>query len=262
MPQNNQNSEKGWRNNGIFATVILLLLLAAMALVAWFVPPGKNFLVLLVLLALFFLALGTFIAGRPLGVLVNERHLMSLSRFQMVFWTIIVLAGYISIVAHRMQGHLENALAVEIAPQLWMLMGISVTSLVGSGLVLNTKRDKVPEPAVVTRAVKTAQEPELEKIRQGTLYANEKPQDANFKDLFQGDEVGNTTQVDLAKAQMFFFTMVIGVSYAADLFYKLGGEIITDQFPPLSDGVVTLMGISHAGYLASKGVDHSQTKTP
>jgi len=59
------------------------------ALGAWLVTAAR--------LIAFVVLLGQLINQRPLGILIGERNLMSLSRFQMVLWTIIVLSAYIVI---------------------------------------------------------------------------------------------------------------------------------------------------------------------
>ena len=99
---------------------------------------------------------------------------------------------------------------------------------------------------------------EVENNRQGTLYANSKISDARVTDMFQGDELGNTMHVDMAKLQMFFFTVIAAMAYLILVFRNLrstGQDL--GGLPVLSEGVVYALGISHASYLASKGLDHT-----
>jgi hypothetical protein len=42
------------------------------------------------------------------GILINERILMSPSRFPVALWTIVILTGYAAIVCHRMKAGLEK----------------------------------------------------------------------------------------------------------------------------------------------------------
>jgi hypothetical protein len=89
--------------------------------------------------------------------------------------------------------------------------------------------------------------------------------DASFSDMFEGNEIGNTAHVDLGKVQMFFFTVTVAVAYAVAVAKSIhdgqlyGAEYV---FPTLSSGMVALLGISNAGYLANKGVDHTKTAPP
>ncbi|MDO3412390.1 hypothetical protein QWJ34_21680 [Saccharibacillus sp. CPCC 101409] len=79
--------------------------------------------------------------------------------------------------------------------------------------------------------------------------------------MFQGDEVKTAGYVDMPKLQMFFFTLVGAVSYAMLLLEMFNSRPAQglDQFPGLSQGFLTILGISHAGYLASKTVERTKT---
>ena len=153
-----------------------------------------------------------------------------------------------------------DPLNVTIDPHLLILMGISATSFVASPLILGTKKTQTPDSDVAVKtALVTGDSPaEVEDNRQGTLYANTKISDARITDMFQGDEIGNTMNVDLAKLQMFFFTVIAALAYLILVFRNLRTpDQDLGSLPVLSDGVVYALGISHAGYLASKGVDHT-----
>ncbi len=59
---------------------------------------------------------------------------------------------------------------------------------------------------------------------------------------------------------MFFFTVVVAGAYLAALCDVISTHAIYGAdfaFPAVSDGMVALLGISNAGYLAAKGVDHT-----
>jgi hypothetical protein len=95
---------------------------------------------------------------------------------------------------------------------------------------------------------------------EGILYKNPQVSDASFEDMFEGNEIGNAAHVDLGKVQMFFFTVVVSGAYLAALWDVISAHAIYGAnfaFPALSGGMVTLLGISNAGYLAAKGVDHT-----
>lgn len=157
----------------------------------------------------------------------------------------------------------SDPLAIQLAPELWALMGISSASLVGSPLVLSTKMRKNPaDPEKQKEAAgrhfgETADE--VEENREGTLYGNSDIRDARFTDLFEGEELKNAAHIDLARVQMFLFTVVAAVVYAAALYNVMGlnpGKM--NSFPELSPGLLVLLGISHASYLGSKAVDHTR----
>jgi hypothetical protein len=81
--------------------------------------------------------------------------------------------------------------------------------------------------------------------------------------MFQGDELGNTMHIDLAKTQMFYFTVIAAVAFFAMVFKGvLTNAPFADNaaLPVPPDGLVAILGISHAGYLTSKGTNHTKTQ--
>jgi hypothetical protein len=253
----------------------ILLFLAVMIASGLFLPGGVNMLAITAALMAILVVLGCAIVNNPLGVFINSQNIMSLSRFQMAVWTIVVLASYFSYALFRIHqtgfgpitGDPKNdPLNVVIDPHLLVLMGIGATSLVAAPAILSTKTDKTPAPLV---AIKTALKAgdslaEVDANRQGTLYANSNVNDARATDMFQGDEIGNTTQIDMAKVQMFFFTVISGVAYLIMIYRNLASAAPgTDlsHLPVIPEGVVYALGISHAGYLTSKTIDHTPVQT-
>jgi hypothetical protein len=251
--------------NGVLAALFLILFTALMVPAAWILPPGWNFIALMVLMILFMITLGVRISGRPAGILINERNLMSLSRFQLILWTLIVLSAYLTIALERVHAKpsIADALGIALDPRLWSLMGISTASLVGTSLIQSTKKDKDPKSGEVNNAATALGEDRttVAENRQGLLYKNADIKDAAFSDMFEGDEVGNTAYVDLAKVQMFFFTVVAALSYGVTLFYWIITKSPADltAFPVLSGGLIAILGISHAGFLANNSTAHTPT---
>ncbi|MDF2814592.1 MAG: putative rane protein [Paenibacillus sp.] len=247
------------------------------------VTQGKGFIwlanIAIMTIALFLLSY--FIQGRALGVLINEQNYMSLSRFQTVIWTLLLLSAYGTATVLRAISGIPDAMDIEMDWHLWALLGISVTSLVGSPLIKSTKAVKPlssdSAKTIVDNHVNTlktdmgsesdAQEGEsmvdLEQsanvVRkeisgQGVLAVKEHSGLASFMDLFRGEESANCQYLDLAKVQMFFFTIVSSFAYAVALFHMFATSSAADMtaFPVVSDGLVAILGISHAGYLTSK----------
>lgn len=245
--------------------IVSLLCLVGPIAAGIYLTPFWGWLTIALLMFVFVLYLGRWISGRPLGVLINERNLMSLSRFQMVSWTILLLSAFLAIVLKRLHVLSANVAAaplnVSMDPRLWALMGISATSLVGTPLLLSTKADQQPAPNTVTKAANALNEPatEIQANLQGTLYSNSKVSDAKITDLFQGDEVGNTASIDVSKLQMFYVTVVSLVAYAYAIYSAIGSIYPQEGFamPVPSSALVALLGISNAAYLTNKTVQHS-----
>jgi hypothetical protein len=248
----------------LFPAILCILLLLGGALGAWFLPPGWNFAILLAALTGLVLVLGRTITEKPLGALINERKLMSLSRFQMALWTVVVLAGFGAMVALRLKAGIPDALSIEVDWRLWALLGISTTSLVGSPLVLSSKIPKEPAKDVVKETADEFNESEADvnRNRSGILYGNTDAKDARWTDMFEGDELKTTAYLDLGKLQMFFFTVLLVIVYVGMLvrFITATPAVDLTSFPVFSEGMIALLGISHAGYLANQGITRTKTQ--
>jgi hypothetical protein len=86
------------------------------------------------------------------------------------------------------------------------------------------------------------------------------PAIARFADLFTGEEVGNCTQLDLGKIQLFYFTFILALAYAAAIGTRFLSQVKgINAFPDVNTGVLTILGISHAAYLTNKVIPHSQS---
>jgi hypothetical protein len=206
-----------------------------------------------------------------LGWLTNEQHRASLSRLQMFLWTAIVLSAFlVAALANLKEGHATVALAIAIPQEVWVVMGISTVSLVGSPLILSQKKRQKTNVDELERTLRLrgmiddtqTLSPEMQKAHaSGNLDRNSNPQQAHLYDLIRGEEVGNSHVLDLTRLQNLFFTFVLIGAYAANLGSLLvsrAAEIPASsisQFPPIGASSIALLGISHAGYLTGKAVD-------
>jgi hypothetical protein len=250
----------------VWHTLSLMSILTALFLLELLLPASLRlmmWLAVLALLALFALIAGHGVTGLWFGLLIDTRNKVSLSRLQMFAWTILILSGYLAAVMVNIDNHQPEPAAIAIPSELWVLMGISTASLVGSPLILALKKSR---PANEEEAERTLEQlatrvsdPEQLLVR-GQIILNQRPEAARLADLFQGTETGNAGQLDLAKLQMFFFTLVLLFAYGAALgaLFGQGGQKITSM-PALDAGMLALLGISHAGYLVNKALPHSES---
>src|SRR6266496_4506402 len=255
-------SNKRFQNAEVIVFSLLCLVLTIVS--PLYMSPRTAWLLVAASMLLFLLFLGRWISGRALGIFVNERNLMSLSRFQMVCWTVLLLSAFFVIAVERLHVLKSNpaALPLNIVMdwRIWALMGISATSLVGSPLLLNSKGTQVPDEKTIDKAAKALNEPAaaIQNNSQGKLYSNPANTDAAITDMFQGDEVGDTAYVDVSKVQMFYFTVIAIMAYAYALYWAMSNVYAQERFtmPSPSDALVALLGISHAAYLTSKATQH------
>lgn len=218
---------------------------------------------IMILLILFVLVAGHGITGCWLGALIDNRNKFSLSRFQMASWTVLILSAYLTAVLINIHRGQPNATDICLDETLWGLMGISTVSLVGSPLILSRKKaltirpfesppaSGIPEK---TREALTQQGVNANRVEaEGSVIRNLSKTDASWTDLFKGDTVDDAGHLDLGKIQMFLFTIITLLTYAValgDMFGSHKTGIV--EFPILSEGMLALLSISHAGYLVNK----------
>jgi hypothetical protein len=283
--------------------IVSIIMILLIFLTGLFAPRVLNFPLVMTFVIVFMVLIGVCINGLPWGIFINERNKMTLSRFQLVIWAVIVLSAFLTIALGRVYAGVADPLAIALPTQLWALLGISTTSLVGSPLILSTKVPKTSTKGARRKVAlflvkeekdasklkilvdaekkpshdaKIAVEDLIEKEENanktkvdeivekfGIVAFNLKPEEAKFSDMFTGDEQGNEGFIDMAKVQMFFFTLIIAFSYMV----LLVNLIMTTQpsgldgFPVLTDSVVALLGISSAGYLTNKTYDKTKPGT-
>jgi hypothetical protein len=215
-------------------------------------------------LTLLMIAVGVSVTHRFSGILINERNVMSLSRFQAVLWTVLILADYATILLGRAWQGMSLVDAKDLLrPDLLVLMGISYASAVGTSIVHANKAGKPTPASAVTEAQTNLNDSDGNfTAAQGVMYKNKDVSDASVGDMFQGDEISDAHATDLSKVQMFFFTIVSAVVFlgTADAMFtnmKSIGDVLIPQLP---ENLIALMGISHAAYLGNKAVTRTQSQ--
>lgn len=247
----------GWHNVG------LLLVIVAIALLGWLVPDQARqyaYVAILVLLGVFLVIVGHGIIGEWWGVLIDDRNKISLSRLQMALWTILVLGSFFIIALGNIKVRATNPLAIAIPETLWLLMGISTVSLIGSPLIKATHRTKQPDMAEEASTFNLLADQGVNAAKldtRGLIVTNDSPAQASWSDLFRGEETGNAAHLDLAKIQMFYFTLILVLTYGVALISYLARPGAIQGFPAFDPGMMAVIAISHAGYLASKSIQHS-----
>jgi hypothetical protein len=260
-------------------TAGLSLLVAAITAACLLTPRlasgGENFgmwrlgswLLIMALLSLLFVLIGRGVTGLWKGCLIDNRNRMSLSRLQLISWTALVLSAFLTFAAFKVHADpTADALDIVVPAQVWSLLGISTASLAGSATIKYAKRNAhVNEEIVEAELQKTRQAmpsaPEAQSLEaQGLLATKGTPEGASISDLFTGEEIGSAAQLDVGKVQMFFFTLIVVLAYAigvGSILYRAGG--LPNELPDVSEGMVVLLLISHAGFLAGKAVPASPT---
>ena len=165
-------------------------------------------------MAIFILIAGRAITGLWFGALINEDN--KIEPFTIPDDTLddphfIRLPGRGG--AQHSQGN-SDPLSIKLHQgSLVVAVGISVTSLIGSPMIKDQKKDQPANPAAGARTM------ELLRLRgrvsrvtvEGRGVAeNTDPEPCPVvRDMLKGDEAGNGAQLDLGKVQMLYFTLII-----------------------------------------------------
>lgn len=248
-------------------TVCLLAIILVITLSGLLIPASArvwSWILCVVLLLLFATVAGQGITGRWNGLLIDERNKMSLSRLQMILWTVVVVSGFLAAALSNIAAGAAGPLSISVPTELWMLMGISTTSLVGSPLIKNAKAAKPAHQGEMSSTLgQMANQMGVRDLagsvtNKGQVIVNTSPEAARWSDMFKGEETGNAALLDLGKVQMFYFTLILVLAYAVALGSGFAVRETIHAFPALDSSMVALLGISHAGYLVHKAVPHSQ----
>jgi hypothetical protein len=232
----------GWRN---MHTVALFAIVGAIGVIGVALPRkdgqlgflgGRTVLawiLIAALMAAFAAVAGHGVTGLARGVLIDERHRITLGRLQMLLWTILVLSAYMAAALANIGRGAAAPLDVDIPSELWLTMGISTASLLAAPAALQYK----------------------ERRHHSKLHHWETEEESRFSDLFRGEETADQDHLDLGKVQMFLFTVVLILGYGLAV-----GDLLDQStapftaLPAVDEGVVTLLAISHAGYLTRKAL--------
>ena len=200
---------------------------------------------------LFFAIVGRKITDNRWGILLDSRNKVSLSQLQVVVWTIIIMSAFLAVAV------VYQTSDIEMGAEIWGVMGISVGSTFSSLTIKSMKPDKQPKNAkILTMA---------EGVRlKGIQVVNETSSLARFLDIFMGEEQVDFNYVDIGKVQMFMVSVALWIGYTFTLVADLPDAIAGAGdgpvvFPEFSPTMLTLLAISHAGYLSVKAVDKTPT---
>ena len=264
---------KAWMTNASGWVLGLFIVLCVAAILgSGFVPSigmRDQWLLTLGLMALILVAIGVSGDGRAWGTLIDDRNRFSLSRLQLVLWTLIGLSAFFAIALRRLATDgVADPMAISIPQELWWLMGISTTTFIGTPLLRSYKSTPTREPLPEERAetlqqlgVRNAARGQPQPETSGLIVKNVSAKGARWTDLFMGEETGNATKPDMGKIQMFYFTIILVLTYVLALMRTFKDPTLPSALPAISASMIALLGISHAGYLANKAVPHS-TEAP
>ncbi|MBO3697353.1 hypothetical protein [Roseivirga sp. E12] len=226
------------------------------------------------------------------GFLIDKtRRRYSLSRLQLVAWTVIILSAYISQNFTVFWSYFFENKCCDQLPQLSEipvnvlgLLGISTgTALVTP--VINQAKSSITNRSDARRMTSgneefatyeevlynnttyenlvdlsfSSKKGKTEKVKKGSnigaVYRNINIEDAELVDIFRGEEVKDFDLVDISKVQNFLFTILTMTIYAFQIFLALRNE--SNTLPDLNNTFLLIIGISHSYYVINKAIVQS-----
>lgn len=219
-----------------------------------------TWVAMLLILAIFTFGVGRALTGTWKSLLIDERNMQSLARLQLVLWTGLVISALATAAAWNIHMGRDDPLALNIPEELWILLGISSATLVGSNLI-KTKQAN-PASQDISREAATQRLNEMSgggQIGVGELAKNVSRVQARWTDMFMSEGIHNEGTLDVGKIQMFAFTLIVVLAYAAA--FARTSYLPDHQdgprfdFPSIGESLVALLGISSTAYLANKAAN-------
>jgi hypothetical protein len=262
---------------------ILLALAALVGLNVW-APEDYAWAVYLATIASalgLIAAFGVAAKSKLAGVFIDDRNRISLSKLQQGLWSIAVLCSVLTIASYRLRyGYPElsaeaypwlyddgalragvsaadiGALTFHIPEELFYAVGLSLGSMVLTPLILRPKGARLPSDEDIIQAETTTVDRPRNLRAFGLVHARANPSGARWSDVVKGDEVSNAGHYDLSKLQQLGITLLLIGVYVASVVAALRVSDVLNSLPALDLGLVTLMAVSHAGYLSYKAAPH------
>lgn len=169
------------------------------------------------------------------GILLDRRDRYSLTRLQLVSWSVVVISLVATVALLRLLAVDKDPLGFVIADELLIVMGVSL----GSAAL-----------ATAAKANHDAQYPE--QVAASSVDGGGDP--PRWTQLFLYDEgEGADRLVDLTKFQNLLLTIVVVVAYCASVLAEIGADATTAAaIPGFSQTLLVVVAVSHAGYVAGK----------
>lgn len=228
----------------------------------------ETWAITLVLFGAMLAIAGLGVKGRFDGVFIDKDNRISLSRFQLVAWTLLLVSALFTAgLSNAMPPIAPDApppLDIKIPPQIWALLGLGAFTAVAAPAIEDGKRGGPgrslmgdsglqTQREAVGLALQVDQKLAAPAVFDGRVLTKVNSADARWIDLIMGDYEG-AFYVDVSKVQKLAFTVILVIIYGAGLWGHMAGVAPIKDFPAVSAGFLALLGISHAAYLADKQI--------
>ena len=269
--------------------LVILLLVAALVVnlvggkagVGSYIGIGRpgSWLITLGLLAAALALAGYALLGRWDGILIDQDNRISLSRLQLVLWTIVLVSALLTAgLSNAVNPPDEEPLRIHVPARIWALLGLGAFTAVAAPMMTEARQEmnsvqtrtaevrcsvggQPPAPLAsaepegaqgrlsVTEALRRRQGLSASPCFAGDVIVKPEPRDARWIDLITGDNEG-ALHVDVSKLQQLAFTLLLISVYVLALNGRLAGVASVRRFPDADTGFLSLLTISHVAYLA------------
>lgn len=252
---------------GMFALLVLAVLanvLDGKTGIAAVLGGGRaeTWFVTLALLAGALVVAGYAIRGRWSGIFIDRDNRISLSRFQLILWTVLLVSALFTAgLTNAMPPPDAAPLMIAIPREIWALLGLGAFTAVAAPAIKDSKRGPAASPvlapgptmAVAAKTLELDQGLKALPTFDNRVMVKASSEDARWIDLIMGDYEG-AAYVDVSKLQQLAFTLVLIVIYTMGLWAVMSAAGNIHKFPDVDGGFLALLAISHAAYLADKQV--------
>ncbi|WP_342734446.1 hypothetical protein [Bradyrhizobium sp. B117] len=213
------------------------------------------------------IALGLGTKGRMVGIWVDERNRVSLARAQVTLWTIVALGGFATAALFNV-GLGGPGTFPQIPASIAAALGIAFASPMISTLILNTKAfGMVGSPSDQITTIGGRPKDSNDQADRGLLAVSSDssavevrsdPTMASLADVFVGEHVADSGDVDISRLQNVVLTVTLVLGYFAMLVEQLRGlapDVLLTGIQSLPDpggAFTSVLLISHATYLGTK----------
>ncbi|MFL5112354.1 MAG: hypothetical protein ACJ8C3_25615 [Microvirga sp.] len=194
---------------------MVVTLLALTALVAVNLVNGKaggiaayggfgrpvTWLVTLVLFAALLAAAGFLIKKRVDGIFIDERNRISLSRVQLVLWTLLLVGALFTAALSNFSIGWPTPLQITVPPSVWALLGIGSFSFVAALAILNRLKAQGAAPtrlATIEARLRAADRFTGSVTATGPVVEKPTPQDAHQRRRLRRCRQGPATRLHRA----------------------------------------------------------------
>jgi len=225
-----------------------------------------SFAVTLLFFAAMLSVSGWTVCSRWDGVFIDRDNRISLARFQLILWTILIVSALFTGGLTNMTGNIDPPLKIYVPPAIWALLGLGSFSAVAAPAIKEAQKRTKFRPATsrgsaeegaaaIAQQVTTDQGLKEKGWFVNRVFVKATPADARWVDLINGDYEGASV-VDVSKLQQLAFTILLSVTYGLAIWEIMAKQPFT-TFPPVDPSLVALLGISHATYLADKQIGNT-----